>query len=96
MELYPSKATNNITTICLWLVNRFTYLSAPNALDAFDIFDLSSKFNSCVKIGCPLKFVPLPMSVILICVVTIKVNLLGELPKGIPLHFSVSFFTGHQ
>jgi hypothetical protein len=72
-------------------VNRFTYLSATNALDAFDIFDLSNKFISCVKIGCPLKFVPLAMLVILICVGTVKVNLLGELPKGVPLHFSEYF-----
>jgi len=46
MEFYPAKAASNIATICLWLVNRFTYLSAPNALEAFDIFDLSNKFNS--------------------------------------------------
>ncbi len=31
------------------------------------------------------------MLVILICVATVKVNLLGELPKGVPLHFSEYF-----
>jgi hypothetical protein len=31
------------------------------------------------------------MSVIFFCFATIKVNLLGELPKGVPLHFSVYF-----
>jgi hypothetical protein len=31
------------------------------------------------------------MLVILICVVTVKINLLGELPKGVPLHFSEYF-----
>ncbi|MEA5046513.1 MAG: hypothetical protein VB075_18330, partial [Petrimonas sp.] len=46
--------------------------------------------------GCPLKFVPLPMLVILICVATVKVNLLGNYRKGFPFILAYIIFTGHQ
>jgi hypothetical protein len=89
------KATNDITTTCLEIVDFFTYLQAFNSLECLFISYLYKKLNCKVKTGCLLKFLSLPM-IYFIGEETEKLNRLGISLRGnLLFDFSCSF-TGQQ